>query len=69
MLMGIQHIHKAMGDEVKGFPLLLLPPSIENTMFHGIKIKERKRDFIQISKMVEDEEMVKVEYLKNDPPM
>ena len=45
-LMGTQHIHEAMVDEVKGFPILLLPPSLQNTTFQGIQQKEQKRDLI-----------------------
>lgn len=50
-------------DELKGFPLLI-SPSLENTIFQRIQQKEQKRDLIQISKMVEDREMVKIKYLK-----
>ena len=63
-LIGIQHINEAMVDEVKLFPLPLLPRSLENTMFYEIQQKEWKRYLIQISRMVEDGEMIKIEYLK-----
>jgi LytS/YehU family sensor histidine kinase len=61
--MGIQIIHETLVDEVKGFSLLL-SPCLENTIFHRIQQKEQKGDLIQISKMVEDGEMVKIKYLK-----
>ena len=61
--MGIQLIHKTLVDEVKEFSVLL-SAYLENSIFHRIQKKEQKEDLIQISKIVEDEEIVKIKYLK-----
>ena len=61
--MGIQLIHKTLVDEVKEVSLLL-STYLENSIFHRIQKKEQKEDLIQISKIFEDEEIVKLKYLK-----
>ena len=50
-------------DEVNEFSLLLSPYH-ENSIFHRIQKKEQKEDLIQITKIVEDGEIVKLKYLK-----